>query len=564
MFGSRMAYGVLKDWPLITVILVLWLTVGVLLFQSVKGSEGHFIYSLDDAYIHMGIAKNIVQHGVWGVTPFEFSSSSSSLLWPLLLSMIYAVFGIHAVVPLILNVIFATVTVLTFYKILQRYGLNRGYTCVATVAMMFLTPMPPLILGGMEHVLQILVAMMFVYLAAEVLSSGSANAGNRYSRLLLMLAPIVTSVRYEGVFMVCVVCLLFIVRGRWWYASCLGTAAIVPIGVYAIVSLRHGSFPLPNPLLIKAAMPDASSVIGKIKLVIAYDAYWKIISTPHVLCLTVSAIVFFLLRADMAKGMWERCQILIAVFVPSTFLHMELAGVGWLYRYEAYLVVLGVLIVAIASHELLLPMTKARNWSSEMVPRYVGLMILTPFVILPLFGRGYEAIRRLPYEAPWYYRMTYQMSRFVREFYTDVPIAVNDIGAISYFTDVYFLDLGGLGSVEVVKARREGAFNGEQVHKLAQSKGIRVAIISNLQGPGRTLIPAGWTKVGSWQITNGREPWPQSSESRPAMTEVEFYAVDESSLDALKARLHQFSVKLPSRVNTVMVGDRTEALRDRQ
>jgi hypothetical protein len=40
---------------------------------------GSFTYALDDAYIHLAMAKNFPL-GVWGTTRYEFSSSSSSLL----------------------------------------------------------------------------------------------------------------------------------------------------------------------------------------------------------------------------------------------------------------------------------------------------------------------------------------------------------------------------------------------------------------------------------------------------------------------------------------------------
>ena len=42
-----------------------------------------------------GIAKNVAEHGVWGVTPYSFSPSSSSLLWPALLAGVFKIVFSH-------------------------------------------------------------------------------------------------------------------------------------------------------------------------------------------------------------------------------------------------------------------------------------------------------------------------------------------------------------------------------------------------------------------------------------------------------------------------------------
>ena len=78
-----------------------------MLFYSYLLNDGHIIYALDDAYIHMAIAKNFSQKGVWGVTDEGFSSSSSSLLYTLLLSLIF-LFGPNEIAPLIINLVAAT------------------------------------------------------------------------------------------------------------------------------------------------------------------------------------------------------------------------------------------------------------------------------------------------------------------------------------------------------------------------------------------------------------------------------------------------------------------------
>ena len=43
--------------------------IGFHLYASFKNT-GQLSYPLDDAFIHMAISKNIVEHGVWGVTRF--------------------------------------------------------------------------------------------------------------------------------------------------------------------------------------------------------------------------------------------------------------------------------------------------------------------------------------------------------------------------------------------------------------------------------------------------------------------------------------------------------------
>lgn len=87
---------------------VFLLLVGAILFAGLQLTAGHFAYGLDDAYIHLAIARNLAEHGVFGVTSHEFSSASSSILWPLLLAAGCKVFGVRVLLPLLLQLIFGT------------------------------------------------------------------------------------------------------------------------------------------------------------------------------------------------------------------------------------------------------------------------------------------------------------------------------------------------------------------------------------------------------------------------------------------------------------------------
>ncbi len=44
----------------------------MLLKLGTQHTQGEIIYPLDDTYIHMAVAKNFVEHHVWGITQYAF------------------------------------------------------------------------------------------------------------------------------------------------------------------------------------------------------------------------------------------------------------------------------------------------------------------------------------------------------------------------------------------------------------------------------------------------------------------------------------------------------------
>ena len=70
-----------------------------------QNSVDRIVYALDDPYIHMAIARHVVEDAVYGVTPYQFSSASSSPLYTLLLAAANYVFGVREVLPLVVNVL---------------------------------------------------------------------------------------------------------------------------------------------------------------------------------------------------------------------------------------------------------------------------------------------------------------------------------------------------------------------------------------------------------------------------------------------------------------------------
>ena len=161
-----------KYWPLIVLLAILLTTVIILLKASLDLDGGHFVYSGDDAYIHMALAKNFAEHGIWGVSKYEFSSSSSSLLWTLLLAMIYFLFRANTITPLILNLIFAIILIILVYALLRKHKMPNYAAFFLILIMVYCSYIPTIIFLGLEHIMHMVFSIGFLYLASLEIFEG--------------------------------------------------------------------------------------------------------------------------------------------------------------------------------------------------------------------------------------------------------------------------------------------------------------------------------------------------------------------------------------------------------
>jgi hypothetical protein len=95
--------------PLLLAVLVYAAGLAAMLWQIGRIDHWAQLYSIDDPYIHLAVAKNLVLHGVYGVTPAEFSAASSSIVWPFLLAGLMWVLGVHAWIAFALNAALAVI-----------------------------------------------------------------------------------------------------------------------------------------------------------------------------------------------------------------------------------------------------------------------------------------------------------------------------------------------------------------------------------------------------------------------------------------------------------------------
>src|SRR5262245_55763839 len=202
----------------------------------------------------MAIAKNFASHGVWGVTPDAFTSSSSSLLWTFLLSLDYRAFGANELAPLAYNALFGCALLALSFALLRQTALSPLARFAVLVAVILLTPLPTMAMLGMEHVLQAACTLWFLL----ALYRSVERPGARATLALGASAACLATARYEGLFFVAPAAVYLWVSRRRRDAIVAGAAAGLPLALYGAFSLARGWYPLPNSVLLKGLPPSDS------------------------------------------------------------------------------------------------------------------------------------------------------------------------------------------------------------------------------------------------------------------------------------------------------------------
>ncbi len=494
-------------WPLLLSLAVFLASLAVALRMALRWTDGHLIYALDDAYIHMAVAKTLASRGIWGCTPFHFSSSSSSLLWTFLLGVVDRVFGVRDGIPLVLNVAIAIATLVVAHRALARFGAPASLRASALLGIVLVFPLAGMVLMGMEHILHLLLTIAFA--AAAVATLTSAEEDPRLSRrrtvALCILGALLGASRYEGFFLIGLVCLAFLVRRQLPRAMAIGAVSLLPVAVFGAISMAKGSYFLPNPLMIKA-VGEASMISALLKPFGGEDLIF-LRNNRAMPILLVLAVLATLVHCLTRRGAW-RPQLLFPLLLTAMILvhgHFVFSPLYWAYRYDAYLVAFGIFAAAVALVDLPTP---------SDLPRGV-LAALAVAALVPAVGDVREGV--VPAAEIEGMRGTYleqyQTAQLIRSYYPAAAVIVNDLGATTYYTQARILDLVGLGDLEPLRIMRSTAYTSREVTAWTAPYQPKIAVVSLGWGVAVPLIPREWVRVAVVEMP-------------PHFHRVGFFAVD--------------------------------------
>jgi hypothetical protein len=516
MYSETLEHSIYKK-SLWIALSALFVVIGIELAAILKLNSGHFVFTLDDPYIHLALAENILK-GHYGVNGAEFSAPSSSILWPLIIAP-FSQFFFSSYAVLLINILSTIGTVYIFWKLLlpgysARMDESAHSNKMLAFMLVILIPavnMIGLMFTGMEHSIQLFFTMLVIYgLVYEIENKTVAW----WCMTAIIVAPLI---RYECVAVSLPAIFFLYFRGYRAQPTALAALLILSLGAFSAFLVSLGLDPFPTSIISKSSV--VSSGGGAIPLLGNLKAS---LQSGRGILLCVGMLFLLYIALDKLRKNEER--LLAFTVASSVALHLLVGKYDWYNRYEIYVWSSALLTLLYLNKDRLYQLPEKMGFYKAASLKTLPLILLcSPYL---------ETLVTNPIASNNIYEQQYQMRRFAIE-YVKEPLAVNDLGLVSYKNDNYILDLWGLASIDALRLRTSGRDN-NWMAKITKEENVKVAMIYE---DWFEHIPSNWKKIGELQLGKKK--------ITPARDSVSFYAIGCNSYADIYQLTQEFSKTLP-------------------
>jgi hypothetical protein len=493
-------------------------------------NDGHLIFTLDDPYIHLSLAENIWR-GHYGVNAGESCAPSSSIVWPFLISPI-AGWRMAPWILLALNTLISAATLYLFNRslllTLKDLQTETRYLAMAVLSTLLIlaTNLVGPIFTGMEHPLQIFIATAVIWGLIYELEHRQAPW---WIFAAIVLGPLV---RYENLAISLPMLVYLFVRGYVKASLLSGFSIIATNGFFAFFLTSLGLHPIPIPVLLK--ITGASSGGGVISVL---RRVYNNLGDARGMIFAAGMAILIVVATSGSRRKADR--YFAGTVALSVMLFLVFGRLSW-FRYQNF--VWTALLLA------LIYLFRRRLVQSIERRSVLRVGVAAALFTITLCHRCLLILVTIPLGANNIYEQQYQMHRFATEFYR-APVAVNDLGWVSYDNDNYVLDLWGVGS-EAALAGRRGRAGDDWMNTLTATHGVQMAMIydSWFKAVPENWIPAGRLYLGKMRLMPADDP-------------VSFYALNPEAASRVSVLLRSFRETLPPGVSLEFPREQPEQLR---
>jgi hypothetical protein len=580
-------YNPISIWALALVLVVPMSLMAWIIFVVGSVTDGTFTYSHDDAYIHLGAAKNLLDNGCLGINSKYYIALISSPLFTILLAGLMWIFGREPSIILYSLLIFYSGFVYVVWLRFSTYKITTNLFIFWGLLTALAVPIVYALQTGMEHIIHLCISVI-LFLEWQMEKETSKN---NHVILLSLLVAVSTLFRFDTMFLVGPLAAVDLAKGRYKRALSMTVACALPMLAYFAIGALSGSSFMPNSLRVKSS-PSGKDLFATIEFYV-----WRLIvniRTPERAWFYVVAFAatfygvwgVFIAKRKLAEG-WLVYGLTFLAASTSYFL------IGPVTRYELWIVGILVLLVTLEFSEwfslkatvfatgmsfmFLILLNKyyaylfytylATNLEHSNFSFYASILVsllglcFLAFLVYKFMGKS--ALQLVPISAslcfllvgvqkrllsrlndyPLYSKDIYdqqiQMARFIKTYYNGQHILMNDIGTTSFFTSCTILDRTGLGTDALTKinaknfVRMNPAAIMPTLDSLRKVEKVKIAVVYELW---LAKIPSTWLKVGYMESHNTF----LLGDKR-----VTFFAYTPADARLMAKNLHSFAPKLP-------------------
>lgn len=491
------------------------------------GNQGTLVYSLDDAYIHFALSENLM-HGHYGVNSQEMSASSSSIIWPFLIAPLTLLPGTEWFV-LIINGVFAVLSLIVIRQLVdpilrtdENVQTKQTHPLAYLLVFFFLASignLVGLVFTGMEHSLQVLLACLIVAGLWQV-----ANNKQPFYALYLALI-IIPLLRYESMALAAPA-LLYLLILRFWRGAILSGLCIAAVMVaFSTFLYTNNLGVLPTSILAKSGQNvEGSHALTKL----ISHAIANLKNPVGWLLLTC---ILGLIPAAISKKLSYRKNLFALTLLTAGSLHLMVGSLWWYGRYETYVFISMVLGVFLLYYQNIQTIWRANKFRPIITRLLLPLLVFSlPSIFIML---------TTPFMSGAIYRQPYQFHRFVEDYYPH-PVALNDLGLVSFRNSNYVLDLWGLASLRAMKNRQTQGSDPQWMDDLAVEYDVGLVFVTNAWF---RKLPPQWIKIAEYNRNDFLV-----YNTAGMLGKVGFYATAPEHVDKAQLALRQFSQTLPEPV----------------
>ncbi|WP_413865082.1 hypothetical protein, partial [Albidovulum sp.] len=411
---------------------------------------GVFEYPLDDVYIHLAMAEKIAQ-GTYGVNLGDPASASSSILYPFLL-LPFPGTEAQRLLPLFWNILAVAGAGWVWGLIAAAARLAGAAGMAIVVAGPVFLNIPGVGYTGMEaapHLLASLVVVLGLWLALNRKGAAWWLVGAAIAAPLL---------RYEGLALSLAAAATLWLWGHRRAAGVIACGALGAVIGFSVFFLYLGLDPLPGSILAKIGTLDPQGGIGSRLLVGLLANLIKpagAILAGLVVAVVATAVAIPALRRGPAGA-------IVATVGVAASAHLVFGQVGWMHRYEPYIIVSLLAAFLLAG--------SAAGFRAARIAQGAALGTTAAAAIAygpTLWGAYVWNPRAIHLQQA-------QMARFAQE-YLKAPVAVNDLGRVAWGNPEYVLDISGArlcrGSTDPLRRGPAGGRLGRTACRAARRAG---------------------------------------------------------------------------------------------